>query len=397
MCEIKISRRSFLRAVGSLFLILGSGSRSARAGKGTRTLLERQLGNEDKIQTNTFTGATPTLREAMYYDPLPNEAVRCTLCFRSCIIPGGERGTCRNRLNRGGRLYSIVHSRPSALQIDPIEKEPQYHMLPGTYILCFGTAGCNFRCLFCHNWHLSQRPLEELEYFIDLNPEAAVDEAQKKGIPTLSFTYNEPTSFFEYVYDIAVIAKKRGLNILWHSNGALNPKPLKNLLQMSDAVTIDLKGFTQSFYRKYSSAELKPVLKSLEIIKSSGTWLEIVNLVIPNANDDPDDIRSMCKWIRSSLGTEVPLHFSRFFPAYKLTNVPPTPIETLERAYRIAREEGIEYVTLGNVPGHRLNSTFCSSCEEVLIRRIHFHVIENNIRDGKCAHCGRTIPGIWSS
>jgi pyruvate formate lyase activating enzyme len=334
-------------------------------------------------------------REAMYYKKLDKKKVQCLLCFRKCVIENGKRGDCRNRLNKDGTLYSLVYGQPSAIQIDPIEKEPQYHNLPGTPILCFGTSGCNFRCRFCQNWHLSQRPIEEMEVLYDISPQEAVDEALKRNIPTISFTYNEPTSFYEYVYDIAKLAKSKGLRILWHSNGAMNPEPLRDLLQYTDAVTIDLKGFTQEFYENASSAELDPVLRTLKIIKAEGVWLEIVNLMIPTLNDDPRDIGRMCQWIKENLGTKVPLHFSRFYPAYRLTDLSPTPIETLENAYRIARSVGIEYVSIGNVPGHIFNSTFCPRCNKILIQRIHFQVLTNNIEDGRCRFCGEIIPGIW--
>jgi pyruvate formate lyase activating enzyme len=341
------------------------------------------------------TEASPTLREAMFYQDLDNNAVQCHLCFRRCVIAQGKRGLCRNRENRQGRLYNIVHSRPSAVQIDPIEKEPQLHMLPGSEILCLGTAGCNFRCRFCHNWHLSQRPLEEMGYVYNLPPQAVVELAEDKGIPTISFTYNDPISFYEYVYDVARLARARGLKILWHSNGSLNPEPLRELLKYTDAVTIDLKGFTDQFYRQASGAELAPVLESLKIIKKEGVWLEIVNLVIPTLNDDLEDIRKMCTWIKENLGPEVPLHFSRFSPAYRLSELAPTPIKTLEKAHAIAAEVGLEYVTIGNVPGHRYNSTFCPQCHECIIQRSHFSVLDNHIQDGKCKFCAHQIPGRW--
>jgi pyruvate formate lyase activating enzyme len=403
--EQYITRRSFLKCTAGAGISLGLGLFCAspihlRAGKQKEPEVKKPHELEragDNEAGDTRTAATPSSREAMYYKKLSHDAVQCMICFRSCIIPQGERGECRNRVNSKGTLYNIVHSRPSAIQIDPIEKEPQYHMLPGTYILCFGTAGCNFHCIFCQNWHLSQRSLEEMEYYFDCSPEAAVHTALDRGIPTLSFTYNEPTSYYEYVYDIAVIAKKHGLNILWHSNGALNPEPLKNLLKVTDGITIDLKGFSDTFYRKYSSAELKPVLRTLQIIKEEGRWLEIVNLMIPTANDDPEDVRRMCEWIKKNLGSDVPLHLSRFFPQYKLTNLPPTPVQTLERSYEIAKKVGLEYVTIGNVPGHRYNSTFCPSCGRIIIKRVHFQVVEFHIENGKCSFCGHKIPGLWKT
>lgn len=337
-----------------------------------------------------------SLREGMFYKKLDKNVVRCEVCFRQCVIKEGDRSFCRNKENIGGRLYNLVHSRPSAVHIDPIEKEPALHMLPASYILCFGTAGCNFRCKFCQNWHLSQRPIEEMDFVYDLSPEDAVAEAIKKDIPTLSFTYNDPISFYEYVYDCAKLAKSKGLKILWHTNGTLNPEPLRELLKYTDAVTLDLKGFTDKFYREASSAELEPALNALKIIRKEGVWLEIVNLHIPTLNDDPEDVRKMCLWINENLGKYTPLHFSRFHPSYRLKNLPPTPLKTLEQAHSIAKEAGLEYVTIGNVPGHEYNSTFCPKCGKRLIHRIHFKVLGNNIEDGRCKFCAYPIPGIWS-
>jgi len=335
------------------------------------------------------------LKEAMFYKNLGNGVIECQVCFRECVLREGERSFCRNKENRKGKFYSLVYGKPSAVHIDPVEKEPSFHLLPGSSILCFGTTGCNFRCRFCQNWHLSQRSIEEMDYYT-ISPEEAVELAIEKKVPTLSFTYNEPTSFYEYVYDITRIAKKKGLKILWHSNGSMNPESLKELLKYTDAVTIDLKGFTKEFYTNVSSAQLEPVLRTLKIIHEEKVWLEIVNLVIPTLNDNPEDIKKMCLWIKENLGKDVPLHFTRFFPSYKLTSLSATPIETLEKAHKVAKDSGLEYVTIGNVPGHRYNSTFCPSCEKNIIHRIHFTILEKNIKDGKCKFCGSPIPGIWT-
>lgn len=334
------------------------------------------------------------IREAMFYEKLKGNEVQCKLCFRKCIIPEGERGFCRNRENKKGTLYNVVYAKPSAVHIDPIEKEPQLHMLLGSRILCIGTAGCNFRCKHCQNWTLSQRPIEKMSYIHELSPKKVVRMAVKKDIPTISFTYNEPTSFYKYVLDIAKIAKKNDINILWHSNGAMNPKPLKKLLKYTDAVTIDLKGFTEKFYRNVSSARLNPVLRNLKIIKESGVWLEIVNLIIPTLNDKKDNIKKMCRWIKNNLGSKTPIHFTRFMPSYKLKNLSPTPVKTLEKAYKIAKKVGLKYVTIGNVPGHQYNSTFCPRCEKRLIHRVGFQVMENNVKQGECEYCGKNIPGV---
>lgn len=341
-------------------------------------------------------GAAQFSREAMFYEKIGESTVQCQVCFRKCLLKEGGRSFCRNKLNQNGKLYSLVYAKPSAVHIDPIEKEPSFHMLPGSPILCFGTAGCNFRCKFCHNWQLSQRPIEDMEYIHDIKPDDAVRIALNKNIPTLSFTYNEPTSFYEYVYDTARLAKQKGLKVLWHSNGSMNPVALRELLKYTDAVTVDLKGFSEDFYQNISSANLGPVLRTLKIIRTENKWLEIVNLLIPTLNDNHQDIEKMCNWIKVNLGKETPLHFSRFFPNYKLTQLSATPISSLEQAYVIAKQSGLDYVTLGNLPGHKYNSTFCPSCKETVIERRHFSVLSNNIEDGKCKYCGHKIAGIWN-
>ncbi|MDP2858758.1 MAG: AmmeMemoRadiSam system radical SAM enzyme [Bacillota bacterium] len=334
-------------------------------------------------------------REAMHYVRLSDNKVQCGLCFRGCIIPDGQVGFCRNRENRGGTLYSRVYALPSAVQVDPVEKEPLHHYRPGTKILCIGTAGCNFRCIFCQNWHLSQRSIDEMSIVFELPPQEVVQAALEQGIPSISFTYNEPTTCYEYLYDVARLAKRHGLNVIFHTNGSMKRGPLRDLLEYIDAVTVDLKGFTDEFYASASQAKLEPVLDTLKTIKESGVWLEIVNLIIPSLNDSPEDIKAMCIWIRDNLGVDVPLHLSRFFPSYRLTNLPPTPIETLEMAHRIAKEADLRYVSIGNVPGHPLNSTYCPNCRTRIIHRVHFTVIDTHLEWGKCASCGAEIAGIW--
>ena len=335
-----------------------------------------------------------SLVEASNYRKLDDNIVQCQLCFRGCIIEDGKRGTCRNRANIKGTLYTLNYGKPCAVHIDPIEKEPAFHMYPGGSILCIATAGCNFRCLFCQNWTISQQEVENTVYEY-LTPYKAVQLAKESGSDAISFTYSEPTSFYEYMYDIAKLAKQEGLKVIFHTNGAMRPGPLKDLLKFMDAVVVDLKGFTDEFYTNLSSAKLEPVLQTLKIIKEEGVWLEIVNLVIPTKNDDMEDIEKMCIWIKENLGEEVPLHFSRFFPAYKMLKLPPTPITTLEQVRKVALNVGIHYVTIGNAPGHMANSTYCPKCGYTLISRVHFMVLDNNIVGGRCGFCGHKIPGIW--
>jgi len=334
-------------------------------------------------------------REAMFYLKLEGDRVGCRLCFRQCVVSPGQRGFCRNRENKEGRLINIVYGLPSAVHIEPVEKEPLHHFLPGTDMLCIGTAGCNFRCKFCHNWHLSQRSLEQMHFVYRFPPEMAVLKTLEQGVPSISFTYNEPTSFYEYMYDAAQIAKKDGVRIAFHSNGAMAVEPLQALLLYTDAVAVDLKAFSNRFYREVCQAELAPVLLGLKIIKQSGVWLEIVNLVIPGQNDYPKEVQEMAAWIRDELGTEVPLHFSRFFPNYRMTDLSPTPVSTLERCRNIALKEGLKFVSIGNVPGHLYNSTFCPGCGELIINRHHFAVIEIRMDNGACRKCGLLINGVW--
>jgi len=356
-------------------------------------------GPSDPVPENTTSTRVETVdfpwREAMFYEQLADDKVQCNLCFRECVIPEGERGFCRNRENIEGSLFSVVWGRPSAVHVDPIEKEPLHQFLPGTKIYCIGTAGCNFRCSFCHNWTLSQRSVEEIGYYPNSTPREVVNTVKERGVPTISFTYNEPTSAYEYLYDVAKKAQEAGINVVFHSNGSMSPEPLRELLQYVDAVTIDLKGFTERYYNEILGASLEPVLETLKIIREEGVWLEIVNLVVPEENDDPEEIRAMCHWIVENLGTDVPLHFSRFFPNYQMTHAAPTPISTLEGARDVAKQSGIQYVTIGNVPGHPSNSTECPDCGETLIERVHFSVHDVNIENGQCTHCGHEVSGVF--
>jgi len=379
--EKRLSRRDFLKGSGKTFLFF----------TGSTFSFFRFL----KPSSSYASKVAEILQEARYYERLSQNRVNCHLCFRGCEISDGKRGFCRNRENINGKLYSIVYAKPCALQVDPIEKEPSFHMIPGTDIFCTATASCNFRCKFCQNWHLSQKSLEEIPY-VDLKPEEVVRRAIQQHCETVSFTYSEPTAFYEYMFDIVKIAKKNGLKTLFHTNGSMSTDPLLALLKYMDAVTVDLKAFTEKFYSEVSSSELEPVLHTLRTVKSYGRHLEIVNLVIPTLNDNPKDIREMCIWIKTNLGRDTPLHFNRFFPQYKLTNLPPTPVETLEQAYRIAKKEELEYVYIGNTPGHEMNSTFCPRCKKKIIHRTHFSVSAKEIKDGKCRFCGYPIKGIWS-
>lgn len=336
-------------------------------------------------------------KEAMYYEKLGDDAVRCLLCFKQCRISDKERGYCGNRENVGGKLYSLVYGRPSALQLDPVEKEPCYHMMPGLVILCIGTAGCNYECKCCHNWTLSQFRIEQMDYF-DLLPEGVAATAKKYQCMGVSFTYNEPTVFYEYMLDVMKICKREGgFKTLFHTNGSLSMEPLQEILKVADAVTVDLKGFKEPLYASHCSGRLEPTLNFLKAVKKSGRHLEIVDLVIPGRSDDLDDIREMCRWVKKELGDDVPVHFNRFFPAYKLRNLPRTPVNVLDQAHEIATKEvGLKFVYVGNAPGHPFNSTYCPACGKRVIYRLHFGLLADDVVKGRCRFCGCPIPGVWS-
>jgi pyruvate formate lyase activating enzyme len=396
----KLSRRRFLLqgcrvALGTGLVSCGVQRQVSQTPTATpsRAIVPRVIAIPEPSPTPEGTPAAD-LHEAAHYTQMDDKQVQCLICFRRCIVPEGQRGFCRNKVNVDGRYFTLVYGRPSALQIDPIEKEPAFHFWPGATIFCTGTASCNNRCKFCQNWHLSQHSFEEIDHFV-ISPENTVAHAQERECDAVSFTYNEPTVFYEHMLDAAREAQRKGLGTLFHTNGGMNQEPLAVLLEFMDAVTVDLKAFTPEFYRDVSSSELEPVLRTLQQIHLSGRHLEIVNLMIPTLNDDIDDVRRMCRWIGDTLSPQVPLHFTRFHPAYRLTNLPPTPVTTLEEAIRAADEEGLEYVYIGNVPGHERNSTFCPACGDKIIDRVHFAVLALDVVKGKCRFCGHQIPGIW--
>lgn len=336
----------------------------------------------------------PSERQAMFARGMANNRVQCQLCFLSCVIPEGQRGLCRVRENRDGRLYSLVYGLLAATMLAPIEKDGMQHALPGTNVLAIATAGCNFRCRQCHNWHITQRGPEDVRARA-FTPQEVVDFALRARARTITGTINEPTVFFEFLYDVAVLAREQGLRMQVHTNGAIAEAPLRALLRRMDQAVVDLKGFCPAVYREYFGGCLDSVLRTLTIIREEGAWLEITNLIIPTVNDCMDQIRAMSEWIREHLGPDVPLHFTRFHPEYRLTHLPATPIATLEEAHAVAREAGISFVTIGNVPGHRYNSTFCPGTGERLIHRVHFTVVYNKVVDGRSPFSGQPVPGIW--
>jgi pyruvate formate lyase activating enzyme len=329
-----------------------------------------------------------------YFKPLAGKEVQCLLCPRGCVVSPGERGHCEVRENREGKLYSLVYGNPCAVHIDPIEKKPFFHVLPGTSSFSIATAGCNIDCKFCQNWEISQE-LPEKTYNFRLPPAMVVKLARENQCATIASTYVEPTIFFEYMYDVSLAAQKKGVLSVCHSNGYINPRPLADLCQYLAAACIDLKGFTEDFYQEITGGTLQPVLTTIKTLRAKGIHVELVNLLIPTKNDDMKMVKEMCLWIKNELGPNVPLHFSRFYPLYKLRNLPPTPTESLDRAREMALAAGLEYVYIGNVPGHPGENTYCPSCKKVIIARRGYSILANHVVKGKCRFCGKRIPGIW--
>ncbi len=334
-------------------------------------------------------------KKASFFTRLQGDRVQCNLCPKQCLIPKGKRGPCRVRENRDGELHSLVYGNPCAFHIDPVERNPFFHVLPSTFSLALATAGCNFRCKFCQTWEISQAAPEDVFNF-DLSPKQVISQIQKMGVPSVTYTFVEPVIFYEYLMAVGTLAQKAGLLSLIHSNGYINPKPLHEMCRVIDAANIDLKGFTETFYRELCDGELAPVLETMKILKQERVHLEITNLIVPTKNDDPVEIKEMCLWIRNELGADTPLHFWRFYPLYKLKNLPPTPVSTLEQARAAALSAGLEFVYIGNIPGHESEHTYCPACKKILIQRTGYMVGEINLDQGKCKYCGKPIPGVWA-
>ena len=334
------------------------------------------------------------VQEARYYNRLNNDIVECELCPNKCLIRAGEWGDCEVRKNIDGRLKSFVYGRLCSVGNDPIEKKPLFHFLPGTNAISVATPGCNLHCRFCQNWKISQAKPDEVKtrYY---SPEQLVDVTQKYNTPTIAYTYTEPTVFYEYMYDTAKAGKARGVKNVMISAGYISKKPLEKLCQVLDGIKIDLKSFSNKFYKNLVSGELQPVLDTLKTIKENDCWLEIVYLVIPTHNDDMKMIGEMTDWLRKNLGPNVPLHFTRFSPQYLMKNLPSTPVKTLERAYETAKKAGLNYVYIGNVPEHEGADTYCPNCETKLIDRNGFMLNKKNLDKGTCPNCGNKIPGVW--
>jgi pyruvate formate lyase activating enzyme len=360
-----------------------------------------------------------SLHEALFYERLPGNEVRCTLCPHDCRIRDGGRGACAVRYNQRGVLYTVVYDKVVSREIDPVEKKPLFHFLPGSRAYSIATVGCNMRCAFCQNWEISQWPKEMLPHGLApvaqasapvcpqlagiedaipgerVTPQQIVDSALASGCPSIAYTYTEPTIFYELAYDTAVLARAKGLRNIFHTNGFISEAPLRRLAPVLDAANVDLKYFNPDSYRRISRARLEPVLDAIRLSRALGVWVEVTTLVIPGVNDSDEELRKIAGFV-ASVGCEVPWHVSQFYPAWKMLDRPPTPRETLRRAASLGRAAGLRYVYEGNVPGEGEN-TSCPGCRAPLIRRFGYRILENRVRGGKCPDCGFTIDGVGLS
>lgn len=360
--------------------------------------------------------------EAALYEKLADKKVRCLACSWKCILPESGIGLCGVRFNENGKLYLAVYGQAASLHNDPMEKKPLYHFLPGQTVLSFGTLGCNFGCSFCQNWEISQPPRllkvaplpgegvtfrkrkEKLQRLVEetsrsLSPQEIVEKALEIGSPAVAYTYNEPAVFAEYAHDTAKLAKEKGLFNVYVSNGFESKEGLNYIAPYLDAINIDLKSFNPAFYAKICQARLEPVLSTIKRVFAKGIHLEITTLVIPTLNDRAEELKQIAEFIKG-ISPDIPWHVTAFYPQYKMLKLPPTPVEKLQEAWAIGKAAGLNYVYVGNVPGHEHNHTFCPSCHHLLIERSFSYtvrIVGLNTKNGQCSQCGTKIKGVWKS
>ncbi len=379
----KLTRRDFLAALGASGCALGLGASCKAAVEA------------EKAAPTPVPSPTPAAMNTARFWQAQDGVVQCDLCPHRCTIAPGKTGLCRARRNDDGKLVSLVYGKPVTIHNDPIEKKPFNHVLPGSNAFSLACVGCNMTCRHCQNWQLSQAAPGDLPTQ-NFSPTDLVARAKSDGSKSIAFTYNEPTIWTEYVLDTTQAGRESGLPVVLVSNGFVNEPPQRELARALGAYKVDLKGFSEKFYADVCGAHLQPVLDGMVRIREEKCWLEIVTLLIPTLNDDPQELRQMVKWVHDNLGDDVPLHFTRFHPMYRLRNLPRTPVETLETARKIAQDAGLHFVYTGNVPGHPGANTYCPQCGELLIERYGFSPAIKALQDGKCAKCGRAIPGVWA-
>lgn len=394
----KLTRRELLKTAGVGICYLGvlgitGCAPNDKEEKKIDEMEKKGIQQEEQISADYRKGLiNPKL--SPWFSELDNNRVKCELCPEQCMLEQGERAKCRVRENREGKGYTLAYGNPALLQEDPIERKPFFHVLPGSRALSVSTAGCNLKCKFCEVWDMALEDPEEV-YAYDVPPEKVLKYAREGNLTSISYAFGEPVICYEYMFETASEAKRAGYLNLVHTAGYINKEPLENLIDKIDAVNVDLKGFDEEFYREMVGGELEPVLNTLKILKDAGMHIEITNIVIPNLNDNIGDIKEMCEWITSVLGEDVPVHFSRFYPLYKLSELPRTPVSTLEEARNTAKEAGLNFVYIAKVAGHEGENTFCPGCGEVIIKRMGFVIESINMDGDKCQYCGTVIPGRW--
>jgi pyruvate formate lyase activating enzyme len=383
----KISKRQFFR-----FSLAGIGG--AVTGLKSMDVMAKTLIPMEPSAIAPASGLGKFSKESPYAVVTP-KGVKCQICPNNCILREGSESICRTHLVKDGKLYTIAYGNPCSVHVDPIEKKPLFHFLPATQSFSIATAGCNFACLNCQNWEISQQSPRDTRN-IELFPAMVVEEAIAQGCKSIAYTYSEPIAFYEYMFDTARLARGRGIKNLMISNGFINEKPLSDLVKYIDAANINLKSFSEETYEKLNGGSLQPILNTLKIMKAAGVWLEITNLVVPGWTDDLPMIREMCGWLVTNGFAGTPLHFSRFHPLHKLTSLPYTPLATLEKAREIAIKTGIRFVFIGNVPGTTAENTYCPRCKKTVIERKGFTILSNNLKDGACKFCNEKIGGVWA-
>jgi pyruvate formate lyase activating enzyme len=336
----------------------------------------------------------PHVKEAYFYKGLPDGVVQCGTCPHECIVVPDKRGKCGTKVNLDGKLYTIAYANPCVVNVDPIEKKPLQHFYPGTKAFSLAVAGCNFHCLNCQNWEISQTTPDKTRNY-NISPDEAVLMASGYGCKSIAYTYSEATIFYEYMVDIAAKAKQKGIKNVWVSNSYISQPALNRLCDVIDAASVNLKSFAEEIYWDLNGGHLEPVLEAFRTLHRRGIWIEIINLVIPTYTDDMEMVKRMCGWILENLGPEYPLHFSRFHPQYKLIHLPPTPVDVLKEAEAVAKKAGLHHVYIGNVPGLG-DKTFCPGCKKVVVLRRGYTLIRNDVVNGKCKFCSTPISGRWA-
>jgi len=381
----KISKRQFIKKSTLAFCGLSCGLLSHETWAHSLNFSANSLNSDDFDEKFSI--------EAKYYIQTP-KGLKCQLCPNDCKLKEDEIGECRTRINKNEQLICFAYGNPCAVHVDPIEKKPLYHFLPGSKIYSIGTAGCNLACLNCQNWEISQSsPTETKNY--DLKPHKVVENCKNKNCNSIAYTYSDPVAFYEYTLETAKIAKSEGIKNILVSAGYIHEKPLLEWCKYIDGANIDLKSFSNETYEMLNAGTLEPVLNTLKILRDEGIWLEITNLVVPNWTDDLDMIKEMCDWLANNGFQNYPLHFSKFYPQYKLTNLPVTPLNTLTQAKDIALKAGLNYVYIGNVPGNDYANTYCPNCNKKIIDRKGYKILQMDVTNNKCDHCQEIIAGVW--